>query len=380
MYAQFVTLVREIYHTDAFVPLHAPQFSATDKELVERAIESTYVSTVGEYVGEFEDQLRTVTGAEYVIATNSGTSALHLCLLACDVGAGDEVITTPLSFVATSNSIRYCSAEPVFVDVEAEALGMCPESLREFLEQHCEIRDDGLCWNRISGRIVRACMPVHCLGHPARVEELKRICDYYRINLIEDAAAGLGSRIGNVSVGLEGVTGAFSFNGNKIITTGGGGAVVTARKDLADRIRHLSSTAKVSHPWLFAHDFVGYNYRLPNLNAALGLAQLKKLTAYIEKKRMLADCYRDWFQSYGLQTITERNGVNSNYWLNAVVMDDLHQRDAFLEYTNSHEVSTRPFWALLHTLPMFRDCLRTNLVTAESIAQRKVNVPRSPQP
>lgn len=156
--------------------------------------------------------------------------------------------------------------------------------------------------------------------------------------------------------------------------------MVTARKDLADRIRHLSSTAKVSHPWLFAHDFVGYNYRLPNLNAALGLAQLKKLTAYIEKKRMLADCYRDWFQSYGLQTITERNGVNSNYWLNAVVMDDLHQRDAFLEYTNSHEVSTRPFWALLHTLPMFRDCLRTNLVTAESIAQRIVNVPSSPQP
>ena len=377
-FSRFVSLVREIFSTDEFIPLHAPQFKGREKEMVLQTLEPTFVSSIGEFVDEFETRLADYTGAKFAIATSSGTAALHVALYLADVQRGDEVITAPLTFVATCNAIRYCGAEPVFVDVEWQTLGLCPESLASFLETHAEVRDDGLCWNRTSGRIIRACVPVHNLGHPVRIHEIAAICAKYNIRLVEDAAESLGSLTSGVHTGRTGCIGTLSFNGNKIITTGGGGALITDDEVLADKAKHLTTTAKQSHPWLFLHDEVGFNYRLPNINAALGCGQLEQLHEYVDSKRALALRYQEWINPLeDVAFFSEPIGTRSNYWLNALLLKNREVRDDFLQYTNDAGVMTRPMWTPMHTLPMYQNCQRDELTTAQAIEARLVNVPSS---
>jgi len=378
LYSQFVSAVREMFSTYDFIPLHAPRFDGREKEFVLNTLESTFVSSVGEYVDELETQLANYTGAEYAVATSSGTAALHTALHLVGVQPRDEVITVPLTFVATCNAIRYCGAEPIFVDVEHQTLGLCPESLGNFLDTNAEVYDDGLCHNRSSGKIIRACVPVHNLGHPARVGEIEKICDRYKIQLIEDSAESLGSTVDGTHTGRIGRIGVLSFNGNKIITTGGGGALITSDDVLARRAKHCTTTSKQSHPWLFLHDELGFNYRMPNINAALGCGQMEQLNDYVEAKRWLASRYKEWFSDYtNVEYFSEPLGARSNYWLNAILLESRDERDRFLRYTNGVGVMTRPMWTPMHTLPMYQNCQRSKLDTAEALEARLVNIPSS---
>jgi len=374
----FVTEVRNIYQTQDFIPLHAPVFKGEEKELVIEALESTFVSSVGKSVEEFEAAIARYTGARHAVAVSSGTAALHTALHAVGVERGHEVITTPLTFVATCNAVSYCGAQPVFVDVNLNSLGMSPESLADFLEQNAEVRDDGNCWNRSTESIIRACVPVHNLGHPVEIEEIATICSNYNITLVEDAAESLGSFSHAQHTGTVGRAGVLSFNGNKIITTGGGGALITDDEALAKRLKHLTTTAKQPHPWLFRHDEVGFNYRLPNLNASLGLAQLAQLDDFVQKKRRLARHYEEWLTEWPeFQFFSEPTGAKSNYWLNAIITPNRQTRDEVLRHTNELGVMTRPMWTPMHTLPMYAHCQRLQLDNAESIENRFVNIPSS---
>jgi aminotransferase in exopolysaccharide biosynthesis len=373
-----VAKVREIYRTQESIPLHAPCFRGEEKELVLNTLESTFVSSVGKNVEQFESALARYTGAQFVVAVNSGTAALHTALHVAGVTRGDEVVTTPLTFVATCNAISYCSAEPVFVDVDPDTLGLSPQSLGNFLEQHAEVRDDGLCWNRSTKSIIRACVPVHNLGHPARVEQIAEVCAQYNIAIIEDAAESLGSFRCAQHTGRVGLMGVLSFNGNKIITTGGGGALITDDEWLAKRAKHLTTTAKQSHPWFFHHDEVGFNYRMPNLNAALGLAQIAQLEDFVAKKRNLASCYSEWFELWPEVTFFwEPTFARSNFWLNAILLPDRDARDEFLYRTNEFGIMTRPMWTPMNTLPMYQSCQQFNLDNAGAIENTLVNIPSS---
>ena len=374
----FISMVREVFQTEEFIPLHAPRFSGREKELVLETLDSTFVSSIGEFVCQFERELTQYTGAGFGVATSSGTAALHTALIVAQVVQNDEVITTPLTFVATCNAITYCGASPVFVDVDHDTLGLCPVALEGFLRECADVGDDGLCRNRLSGKIIRACLPVHNLGHPAKVEQISLICSQYNIALIEDAAESLGSWQNGIHTGRTGRLGVFSFNGNKIITTGGGGALITDDESLALRAKYLTTTAKRSHPWLFQHDEVGFNYRLPNLNAALGCAQLEQLEKFVSAKRWLTLRYEEFFSHWPeVSLFAEPSGARSNYWLNAILLQDREARDRFLDRTNKSGVMTRPMWTPMHTLPMYRDCYRSSLSTAISIEERLVNIPSS---
>jgi len=373
----FVELARQIFCTDQFIPLHAPRFSAQDKLFVCDAIDSTFVSSVGAYVDKFENQLIHTTGAKFAVATSTGTAALHVALLLAGVEQGDEVITQTLTFVATCNAIRYCGADPVFVDIERSTLGMSPDALLNFLDETSEIRGDGGCWNRNTGRRIRACLPVNNLGHPARVDEIAKVCELFNVKVIEDAAESLGSIRNRQHTGLAGQLGILSFNGNKIITTGGGGAILTNDQELAQRAKHITTTSKMPHPWLFLHNEVGFNYRLPNLNAALGCSQIERLEEFVGAKQALAKAYQDWKPSMDLEFIKEPPKTKSNYWLNAVLVENKKARDRFLEFTNANAVMTRPMWTPMHTLPMYRDCTRTDLPISEDVESRLVCVPSS---
>ena len=370
-------MLKGLFPGDSFIPLHAPRFSAKEKELVLDSLESTFVSTVGEYVGEFETRIAEFTGAQFVTATNNGTAALHTALMLANVQPGDEVITQSLTFVATCNAVRYCGGNPIFVDIDKNTLGLSPDSLLAFLEEYGEVRDDGLCWNRTTNRIMRACVPVHNLGHPARIGDIRQLCNRYNILLIEDAAESLGSLSDGVHTGLTGHIGILSFNGNKIITTGGGGALITDNDEIARQAKHLTTTAKLNHPWLFLHDKVGYNYRLPNLNAALGCAQMEKLPRHIESKRKLAEKYRNWMVGKGVEFVSEPAGARSNYWLNAILLNSKAERDDFLQNTNTVGVMTRPMWTPMHTLPMYRECFKADLKNSDDIESRLVCIPSS---
>lgn len=372
-----VAFVRTLYGTSDFIPLHAPRFDARDVEYVREAVESGFVSTVGRHVTEFEQAVMAYTGAAHAVATVNGTSALHAALLVAGVQPGEEVITQSITFVATCNAIRYCTAEPVFVDIEAATLGMAPESLLAFLEAHAERRDDGLCWNRTTGRVIRACVPMHNGGHPVRIDHIAGICQEWGLVLVEDAAESLGSFYQGRHTGRTGALAALSFNGNKILTTGGGGMILTDDVALAERARHLTTTAKQPHPYLYQHDEVGFNYRLPALNAALGCAQMEKLPDYVERKRALALRYGEWFDARGVPFVREPEGARSNYWFNAFLAEDRAQRDALLAYTNAEGVMTRPLWTPMHSLPIYTGCQRTELPVSESLESRLVNVPSS---
>ncbi len=376
MFNESIEFIRQLYKTSEFIPLHEPRFNGNERAYVMDAIDSTFVSSVGAYVDRFEKEFAAYTGAGYAIATVNGTAALHIALKLADVQPGDEVITQPLTFVATCNAISYCQGTPVFIDVDRETLGLSPEKLEQWLQENCRTDEQG-CVNRSTGRIVRACVPMHTFGHPADIEGLARVCERYGIALIEDAAESLGSFVGDRHSGNFGKVAAFSFNGNKTITTGGGGMITTDDPVLAARAKHLTTTAKVPHKWAYGHDEIGFNYRLPNINAALGCAQLEQLPLYLERKRWLAAQYQRFFESQGIEFKTERPGTRSNYWLNALVLESAEQRDQFLELTNAQGVMTRPIWQLMNRLPMFADCPRGNLDNAQWLEQRVVNIPSS---
>ncbi len=371
---KLVEFIHGIYKTEEFIPLHEPKFIGNEKKYLNECIDSTFVSSVGEYVDRFEEEFARYVGSKYAVATVNGTSALHISLLLADVQRDDEVITQPLTFIATCNAISYCGAKPIFVDVDRETMGLSPKSLREFLEEHCEVLDEK-CINKTTKRTIKACVPMHTFGHPCKIDKIKEICDSWHIALVEDAAESLGSYYKQKHTGTFGKVGAFSFNGNKIITSGGGGVIVTDDEALAKRAKHLTTTAKVPHPYEYAHDEIGYNYRMPNINAALLVAQLEQLDNFLENKRELTQKYEQFFATYNeIEFVKEPSNASSNYWLQAVILEDLEARDNFLEYTNKNGIMTRPIWKLMNELEMFKDAQCTNLDNAKYLEQRVVNI------
>lgn len=377
MFDGFIEFVRDLYGRNDFIPLHEPRFIGNEKQYLIDTIDSTDVSSIGKYVDDFESAVADYTGAGYAIATINGTAALHTALVLADVRSGDEVITQSFTFVATCNAIRYCNAEPIFVDVSRETLGLSAQSMSAFLEENCEIRNDEHCWNKQTNRIVRACIPMHSFGFPVQLDEISQLCRRYNIALVEDAAESLGSIYKERHTGTVGSLSALSFNGNKIITTGGGGMLLTNDKTLADRAKHITTTAKIRHQWAFNHDETGFNYRLPNLNAALGLAQMESLPAILEGKREVANRYQEWGKDNGIQFVKEPAQAKANYWVNTAITEDISQRDTMLEQTNNNNVMTRPAWTPMHQLSMNSRCQKTDLTNTEWLQQRVVNVPSS---
>jgi len=381
MFSDFVEFVRKIYKEDkGFIPLHEPRFWGNEKKYLNECIDSTFVSSVGKYVDEFEQKIADFTGAKYAVAAVNGTAALHMALLLSDVKLNDEVITQPLTFIATANAITYAGAKPVFIDVEKDTLGLSPSKLADFLSQNTYKIEDSTgvhTYNKITNRRIKACVPMHTFGHPARIDEIKKITNQYNIILIEDAAESLGSYYKGQHTGTFGFIGTLSFNGNKTITTGGGGMLITNDESIARMAKHMTTQAKVPHKWEYVHDHVGYNYRLTNLSAALGVAQMEQLEGFIERKRELANHYRTFFEHTGIDFISEPENSKSNYWLNAIVLKDRKHRDGFLEFTNQEEVMTRPVWHLMNKLEMFKNCQHGDLSTAEWLADRVVNIPSS---
>ncbi len=379
MYDSLVRFVRDQYRTQEFIPLHAPVFAGNEQRYVGETISSTFVSSVGAFVDRFEHDMQAYTDSPRAVATVNGTAALHIALLLAGVKSGDLVITQPLTFVATCNAIAYCGAEPVFVDVDRQAVGLAPKALEHWLDSEAVLGDDGVCRLRKDGRVLRACLPMHTFGHPVALKELLAVCERWQLALVEDAAESLGSTYQGQHTGTFGLLGTLSFNGNKVITTGGGGMVLT-NDALGAKAKHLTTTAKQPHAYEYVRDEVGYNYRLPNLNAALGCAQLEQLDGFLAAKRQLAMNYQEALQGSDLAFVTEPAGCRSNYWLNAVICQDLAQRDALLKATNERGVMTRPIWALMNRLPAYRHCVKGGLSNAEWLEARVVNLPSSVPP
>ncbi len=377
MFEKIVSFIKSLYPAENPVPLHAPRFTGNEKKYLIDCIDTTYVSYVGQYVGRFEDEIRKYTGAKHAVAVSSGTAALHVALLLTEVKPGDEVITQPLTFVATANAISYCSAQPVFVDIERATLGLDPDKLNDFLINNGILKSDGKCYNKTTGRKIAACVPMHTFGHPVRIDQIIEICQRYHIPIVEDAAEALGSFYKGQHSGTFGDIGILSFNGNKPVTTGGGGMIITNDKALAIKAKHLTTTAKQPHPWEFVHDMIGYNDRMPNINAAVGCAQMECFAGVLENKRTTAQMYKQFFQEINMPFITEPDHARSNYWLNAIALKDRPERDLFLVYATERGIQTRPVWTLMSNLPMYRHCQCTSLETAQWLEDRLVNVPSS---
>ena len=363
----------------SFLPLHEPCFSGNEWAYTRECLDTGWVSSVGKFVDRFEEDLAAYTGVKRAIAVVNGTASLHVCLLLARVKPGDEVLIPALTFIATANAVSYCGAIPHFIDSEERTLGVDPHKLAIYLEEITEQRSNG-CYNRLTGRRIKAVVPMHTFGHPVDLDPLLELCQNLRIELIEDAAESLGSFYKGRHTGNWGRLTALSFNGNKIITTGGGGAILTNDEELATKAKHLTTTAKVPHRWEFNHDMIGYNYRMPNLNAALGCAQLELLSGFLTAKRDLAERYRQAFAGIpGIQFFSEPVNCQSNYWLNTLLLDGEHadQRDALLAVTNDSGIMTRPAWTLMHKLPMFAECPKMTLTVAASLERRIVNIPSS---
>lgn len=373
---KIVDFIKQTFNTNEFIPLHEPRFIGNEKKYLNDCIDSTFVSSVGKYVDIFEKEFAKTVGSKFAVATVNGTAALHISLLLADVKKDDEVITQPLTFIATCNAISYIGAKPIFIDVDLDTMGLSPKSLKNFLETNCEVKDN-ICINKTTGKTIKACVPMHTFGHSCKIDEIKEICDSWNITLVEDAAESLGSYYKNKHTGTFGKIGAFSFNGNKIITSGGGGVIVTDDEGLAKRAKHITTTAKIPHPYEYVHNEIGYNYRLPNINAALLVAQLEQLEKFLVSKRELAKIYEEFFSSNSIKFIKESENSKSNYWLQAVLLDDLKQRDEFLEFTNKNGVMTRPIWKLMNELEMFKDCQNDDLKNAKYLEERVVNIPSS---
>ena len=425
-YQSVIDFIRSLYPNREIVSLHEPYFGGNEKKYVLDCIESTFVSSVGKYVDRFEEMIRDFTGAKYAIATVNGTSALHIALKLAGVDQGDLVITQPLTFIATCNAISYCGAEPIFVDIDPDTLGMSPDSLANWLSANTIIQNEA-CYlkdvhelhelsrvhestnlhklsqvqestnlhelsqikelsNSNSSKFVKirglkkiaACVPMHTFGHPCKMDSIVEICNRYHIPVVEDAAESIGSCYKGKHTGTFGKLGILSFNGNKTITTGGGGMILTNDDELGPLAKHLTTTAKKPHPWKFEHNMIGYNYRLPNINAALGCAQMEMLPEILKNKRETAQIYQDYFKTIAdIEFITEPKDCISNYWLNVILLKNTEERDAFLEQTNSQKVMCRPAWILMNKLNMFSHCIKTEIPISELIESKLVNIPSS---
>ncbi|MBO1519714.1 LegC family aminotransferase [Oceanisphaera sp. DM8] len=378
MHQQLINFIRDTYATQDFVPLHAPTFLGNEKDYLAETIDSTFVSSVGKFVDEFEHSMQTFTGSTRAVATVNGTAALHAALHLADVNAGDLVITQALTFVATCNALHHMGAKPVFIDIEPTAFGLCPQATSIWLAEHAELDDAGYCRHKVSGAAIKAIMPMHTFGHPVQLDEFVAICKLWNLNLVEDAAESLGAFYKGQHTGTVGRFGALSFNGNKVITTGGGGMLLCKETEDGLRAKHITTTAKVPHSYEFYHDEPAFNYRMPNINAALGCAQMERLELMLNSKRILAVRYADFFKGSEFRFVKEPDYAHSNYWLNAVVCPNLASRNALLETTNAQGVMTRPVWQLMHRLPMFSDALRGDLIHSEWAEARLVNLPSSP--
>lgn len=375
--SKFNQFVRDIYGTDKFVPLHEPRFLGNEKKYVLDTIESTFVSSVGAFVTDFEEKIQAFTGSKRAVATVNGTAALHVALLMAGVQREDIVITQALTFVATCNALSYIGAEPLFIDVSLKTLGLCPKALDEYLEEHAFIDDLGVCRHKNSNKRISAVVPMHTFGHPVELDELLEVSEKWHLILVEDAAESLGSYYKNQHTGTLSLVSALSFNGNKVITTGGGGIVLCQEEALGARTKHITTTAKIPHPYEFYHDENGFNYRMPNLNAALGCAQMENLTGFLEKKRHLARQYQEFFKDADTTFVVEPENCRSNYWLNAIICADKTHRDNVLEGTNKGQVMTRPIWTLMTKLPMYENALQDHLGNSKWLEERVVNIPSS---
>ena len=376
MFDDVTQFIQNIYKTTGFISLHEPRFIGNEKKYLNECIDSTFVSSVGKFVDEFEKKIADYVGVNFAVATTNGTSALHVALLLANVAENDEVISQSLTFVATCNAISYCGASPIFIDVDKDTMGLSPSALHEFLEKNTSIKNQQ-CINNKTGRVIKACVPMHTFGQPCRIDEIKDICDRYYINLIEDAAESLGSFYKDKHTGTFGQMGVMSFNGNKIITAGGGGCIITDDETLAKKAKHLTTTAKVPHKWKYTHDMIGYNYRMPNLNAALLVAQLEQLDEFLENKSLLTDKYKEFFKKSDIVFVTELENSKSNYWLNTIILKDGQQRDLLLDEANSKGVMLRPIWVLMNKLPMFKESQCGDLSNTDWLEQRVVNIPSS---
>jgi perosamine synthetase len=379
MSGEIVSFIRKLYETDAPIYLHEPQFNGNEKKYVLDAIDSTFVSSAGAYVDRFEQDFAAYVGMGNAVACVNGTAALHTALILANVEQDDEVITQALTFVATCNAISYQRAHPVFVDVDKDTMGMSPKALGDFLDKNAKIIE-GVCINKNTGRVIKAVVPMHTFGHPCRIDEIADLCKKWCVVLIEDAAEALGSSYKGRALGTFGDIAAFSFNGNKVVTTGGGGVIVSRHSKMVKRAKYLTTTAKVPHPFEFSHSEVGYNYRMPNLNAALGCAQLEQADQYLTSKRETAAQYKRFFLNREEIFVDEPEGAESNFWLNAIVLKNRKERDEFLEVVNAEKIMTRPIWTLMNKLPMFESCQCGLLENSQWLEDRVVNLPSSVRP
>lgn len=376
-FKEILYFIREKFHEpEKLIPLHAPYFGGNEKKYLLDTIASTFVSSVGVYVDKFEEMMQELTTTKKAIAVVNGTAALQVALRLAGVKKGNEVITQALTFVATANSILFNSAIPVFLDVDVDTMGLSPNAVASFLDENGELRDDG-CYNKTSGNKIAACVPMHTFGFPVHLDELVAVCEKWKIPIVEDAAESLGSYYKGKHTGSIGQLGTFSFNGNKTVTCGGGGAIVTNNIQWGELGKYLTTTAKKPHPYEYFHDELGYNFRMPNLNAALACAQLEQLDGFLENKRELANIYNDYFKSQGVKFRTELPETKANYWLMCIELESKQERDAFLKETNQNKVMTRPIWALMTTLPMYKECLHDELINSNYLAERIVNIPSS---
>lgn len=377
MHTKLVRHVRDMYSTNEFIPLHAPIFTGNEKLYLAETINSTFVSSVGKFVDEFESMVRKYTGANGAVVCVNGTAALHAALYLAAVGPGDLVLTQSLTFVATCNALYHMGAKPVFIDVEPCSFGLCPVATKSWLQEYAILGADGVCRHKTTGAMIRAIMPMHTFGHPVQIDELLEISKEWNLTLIEDAAESLGSFYKGRHTGTFGRYGVVSFNGNKVITTGGGGMLLCRDEADGKHAKHVTTTAKQPHAYEFYHDEPGFNYRMPNLNAALGCAQMQNLDAILASKRKIAKCYESFFTGSDYRFIAEPSYAHSNYWLNAILCPDIKTRNELLEFSNKQGVMTRPVWQLMHRLPMFKDELRGDLSQSELAEARLVNLPSS---
>ena len=371
---KFINLLKTNFSSQESFPLHEPYFSGNEKKYVLEALESTFVSSKGKILDDFENRISFYTKSKFSIACVNGTAALHTSLILAGVKSGDEVLTQALSFVATSNSIAYIGAAPVFIDVDIDTMGMSPNALNNFLVEHTELREEGT-FNKKTGKKIAACVPMHTFGFMCRIDKIKKICKKHGISLIEDAAEALGSKYKGISSGKFGILSSFSFNGNKIITSGGGGCILTQNNELYKKAKHLTTTSKSSKNWEYIHDQVGYNYRMPNINAALALAQLEQIDQKILSKKKLYNFYEENLSDLGFELISIPHNTSWNYWLMSINLSNRRERDDFLKETNKQNIFTRPVWKLLYKLPMYSDCQRDAQLNAELLEKRVVNIP-----
>ena len=373
---EIISYIRDIFKSEDFIPLHIPLFRGNEKKYLNECIDSTYVSSIGSFVDKFEELMNQITKTKKTTAVVNGTAGLQVALRIVGVEKNTEVITQALTFVATANAIAYNNAHPIFLDVDIDTMGLSPLAVSNFLDEFGELREDG-CYNKSTGRKIAACLPMHTFGFPVHLHDLIKVCNTWRIPIVEDAAESLGSEYKGKPTGSFGEVGVFSFNGNKIVTSGGGGAITTNNIKIGERAKFLTTTAKQPHPFEYIHNELGYNFRMPNLNAALACAQLEQLNIYLNKKRNLATSYDKFFLKKGIKFRRETKNTKANYWLMCVELENLDERNLFLEFTNSNNIMTRPIWKSMDSLPMYKNCQKDELLNTKFLEDRIVNIPSS---